>query len=79
MGVSPYEALFVNKLYQAMGEAHETQSWLDAAQDCRYLDAETYRNLDNEWQHIGAMLRRMIEKSETFCIPPQQPIRKKSE
>lgn len=67
-----YEALFVNKLYQAMGEAHETQSWLDAALDCKYINAETHRDLDHEWQHIGAMLRRMIEKSSTFCVQPKK-------
>ena len=45
----------------------ETQSWLDAAHDCGYIDAETHDILDTEWQHIGGKLRRMIQHSETFC------------
>ncbi|PSQ97775.1 MAG: four helix bundle protein [Bacteroidetes bacterium SW_9_63_38] len=37
-----YEAAFVNKLNQALAEAMETQSWLDAAYDCDYIDADTH-------------------------------------
>ena len=32
-----YKAVFVNKLDEALGEATETQSWLDDAQDGQYL------------------------------------------
>jgi len=33
-----YPAAFVNKIDEAMGEAMETQAWLDHAVDCDYLD-----------------------------------------
>ena len=33
-----YPAAFVNKLDEALGEAMETQAWLDHAFDCGYLD-----------------------------------------
>jgi four helix bundle protein len=62
-----YQAAFVNKLNQALGEAMETQSWLDAALDCGYITADTHEALDREWQRIGGKLRRMIQKSEQFC------------
>jgi four helix bundle protein len=62
-----YEAAFVNKLNQALGEAMETQSWLDAALDWGYIEADTHERLDREWQHIGGKLRRMIQQSERFC------------
>ena len=62
-----YRAAFVNKINEALGEAMETQAWLDHALDCEYLDPAKHRELDGAWQHIGGMLQRMIEKSDTFC------------
>jgi four helix bundle protein len=62
-----YEAAFVNTLNQALGEAMETQSWLDAAYDCGYITAETHETLDTEWQHIGGKLNRMIQCADRFC------------
>lgn len=62
-----YEAAFVDKLNQALAEAMETQSWLDAACDCGYLDAETHDTLDAEWQRIGGKLTRMIQQADRFC------------
>lgn len=66
-GRRAYEAAFVNKLSEALGEAMETQSWLDAAYDCEYIDAETHEKLNREWQQIGGKLRRMIQQSDKFC------------
>lgn len=62
-----YEAAFINKLNEAQGEAMETQSWLDDALDCGYIDTATHARCDEAWQHIGGMLGRMIEQSATFC------------
>ena len=62
-----YEAAFVNKLNQALAEAMETQSWLDAALDCDYIDADTHDTLDTEWERIGGKLNRMIQHAESFC------------
>jgi four helix bundle protein len=33
-----HPAAFINKIDEAMGEAMETQAWLDHALDCDYLD-----------------------------------------
>jgi four helix bundle protein len=65
-----YEAAFVSKLTEALGEAAETQSWLDHALDCRYVSPEEHRRRDAPWQSIGAMLNKMIDRSGTFCRPP---------
>jgi len=62
-----YPAAFVNKISEAMGEAMETQSWLDHTLSCEYLSGAQFRELDDAWQHIGAMLNRMIERCEDFC------------
>jgi four helix bundle protein len=62
-----YEAAFISKLNEALGEAMETQSWLDSALDCEYMDEREHHVHDSGWQSVGAMLNRMIERSETFC------------
>ena len=62
-----YQAAFTNKLNEALGEAMETQAWLDHAHECNYINVELYRELDSAWQHVGAMLNRMIQKADIFC------------
>src|SRR3972149_1594709 len=57
-----YPAAFVNKIDEALGEAMETQAWLDYALDCDYIDRRQHHVLDDAWQHIGGMLNRMIER-----------------
>lgn len=62
-----YPAAFINKIDEAMGEAMETQAWLDHALDCDYLDRSQHRALDEVWQKVGAMLNRMIQRADDFC------------
>jgi four helix bundle protein len=62
-----YPAAFINKIDEAMGEAMETQAWLDHAVDCEYLDRNQHRALDEVWQQVGAMLNRMIQRADAFC------------
>lgn len=42
-----YCSAFVNKVDQALGEAMETQAWLDHALACGYLSKEEYAELDD--------------------------------
>jgi four helix bundle protein len=62
-----YPAVFVNKLNEALGEATETQAWLDHALDAGYISPELHRTMDARWQSIGAMLNRMTERADDFC------------
>ena len=62
-----YPAAFVSKIDDALGEAMETQVWLDHAVSCEYISRDDYRSLDAAWQSIGAMLQRMIDRADTFC------------
>jgi hypothetical protein len=65
-----YKAVFVNKLDEALGEATETQSWLDDARDAQYLSAEDFNVLDAKYISIGQMLSRMIDRADDFCKHP---------
>lgn len=62
-----YPAAFINKIDEALGEAMETQAWLDHAVDCGYIDHSQHRALDESWQKVGAMLNRMIQRADDFC------------
>ena len=51
-----YEKSFVSKFNDSEGEAAETQSWLQFAVECEYLDAEKCRELYQAYDEIIAML-----------------------
>lgn len=67
-----YEAVFVSKISEALGEATETQVWLDHALDSGYLTVSEHADLDENWSEVGAMLQGMIDKAPAFCgtAPP---------
>jgi four helix bundle protein len=71
-GRRKYPGVFVNKIDEALGEANETQSWLDDCLDCGYISSEEYAHMDGPWQSVGAMLNKMIDKSENFCRNSQK-------
>ena len=62
-----YKAAFVNKIDEALGEAYETQSWLDDALDGAYLSPKQFDELDKQYDGIGGMLSRMIDRADDFC------------
>jgi hypothetical protein len=45
----------------------DTQAWLDHARSCGCLDEEEYEKFNDAWNHIGTMLRRMIQYADGFC------------
>src|SRR3989449_10216618 len=47
-----YEAAFISKLNDAEGEAAETQTWLEFAVKCKYVDREIGRNLYKSYDEI---------------------------
>jgi four helix bundle protein len=62
-----YKAAFINKIDEALGEAMETQAWLDHALDCGYLPQPDYAGLDAKCRSASAMLARMIDRAGDFC------------
>ena len=62
-----YPAAFISKLNEALGEAMETQSWLDHALECEYISNADHEARDDQWQQIGAMISGMIDRADDFC------------
>ena len=63
-----YKAVFINKLTDAEQEAAETQTWLEFAQRCHYIDDQTFESLDKGYEEIFAMLFSMEKKADSFCV-----------
>ncbi len=61
-----YEAHFISKLTDADGENSETDTWLDFALDCRYLESADHKRLTKENRDIGSMLGAMLNNPQPF-------------
>lgn len=62
-----YKAVFINKLTDSAAEAAETQTWLEFAFACEYINREKFKELDEKYEHIFAMLNTMEKKADSFC------------
>jgi four helix bundle protein len=68
-----YEAHFVSKLSDCIGENWETETAIDFARDCGYLSQEMHTQLTFWNSEVGKMLRSMHEHPEKFLLPPPSP------
>ena len=66
-----YEAVFVNKLNEAEGEAAETQTWLEHAVQCGYVPVQKARDLHR-------LCNRILGKLVTMGNNPDAWVLKKS-
>lgn len=64
-----YPKHFVSKLSDADPEAAETRTWLRFAHSCAYLDEESSRALDGQYDQICGGLVRMMSNPEKWCGP----------
>lgn len=55
-----YEAAFKSKLNDSEAEASETQTWIEVALRCSYIDKGTAESLDKAYEHI---LTRLVNMS----------------
>jgi four helix bundle protein len=63
-----YPKSFILKLTDSIGEANETEVWLDLSLKHGYLQEEKYTKLYEKYQELGRILFGMINKPEKFCI-----------
>lgn len=63
-----YPAASVSKLNDAEAEAAETQTHVEIARRCRYLNEDQTASLDQACEEILAMLTEMASHSEQWTI-----------
>ncbi len=63
-----YPAHFVSKLSDSESEAEETRVWLEFAVRCRYIDDNTFDELDTKYDLIIGQLVKMISEPEKWTI-----------
>ena len=64
-----YQAAFISKLSDAEGEAAETQTWIEFAVRCEYLNREDAKRLFLEYDEILSMIVSMINNSSKWVLP----------
>ena len=63
-----YPKAFIAKLSDSEGEAAETQVWLDYTFACKYIDKKLYTSLYEKYDHIIAMIVKMIINPEKWSL-----------
>jgi four helix bundle protein len=63
-----YPKNFVSKLTDSDAEAGETQVWLQYANACGYLDDDIRNKLNDKYDHISAMLIKMMDNPDQWSI-----------
>ncbi len=56
-----YEKVFFRHLNDALGSSEETRGWLSFTRDCGYLETDECDHLDKEYDHVNAMLYRLMK------------------
>jgi len=64
-----YEGSFLVKLSDSEAEAAETQTWLEFAVKCGYLDTNTARELYQTYDNILGKLVNMINNPSPWLMP----------
>jgi len=67
-GKRRYVAHFTSKLTDADGENLETQTWLNFARDCGYLEERDFARLCEDSKEVGRLLGGMLAKPESFSL-----------
>jgi four helix bundle protein len=63
-----YEAHFISKLTDSDGENSETDTWLDFAKSCGYLNQNDHECLTSKCSEVGKMLGSMLKHPESFIL-----------
>lgn len=63
-----YVAAFISKLNDAEGEAAETQTWLELAVRCNYVEREKAKVLFLEYEEIISMIVSMANNPEKWVL-----------
>ena len=64
-----YEAHFISKLSDCIGENWETDTAIDFARDCSYISKDRHADLISMNSEVGKMLRSVHDHPEKFLTP----------
>ncbi len=67
-----YKAAFVAKLNDSEAEAAETQTWLNFAVRCEYMDTESAQEIYRTYDQVLGKLVNMIDNPEPWLIKTKQ-------
>ena len=67
-----YEAAFISKLSDSEGEAAETQTWLEFAVRCKYVDRAIAKELFLSYEEVISMPVSMINRPKLWVLPSGQ-------
>jgi len=63
-----YPKAFISKLSDAEGEAAETQTWIDFAYSCNYINSENKDDLLLKYDHVIGMIVVMITRPNNWSF-----------
>ncbi len=63
-----YSKHFISKLTDADGENSETNTWLDFALACEYIQEEAHKKYTEEVKEIGKLINYMINNPNKFGV-----------
>ena len=61
-----YKAHFISKLTDADGENSETNTWVDFAFRCGYIQKAIHIDLSNKSEEVGKMLGSILKNPDSF-------------
>jgi four helix bundle protein len=64
-----YKAAFIAKLSDAEAEAAETQTWIEFAVKCHYLEPEVGRDIYRTYDQILGQIVNLIKNSASWILP----------
>ena len=64
-----YRDAFIAKLSDVEAECSETQVWLDFSLAHAYITQEIFNKLDDQLEHVSAMLINMARNHESWTVP----------
>jgi len=67
-----YRGSFIQRLSDSYTEAGETQTWLSFSLACGYIDKEVADDLTERYDHILAMLVKMMTNPEPWLLLPKE-------
>lgn len=63
-----YEKSFISKINDSEGEAAETQTWLEFALECNYINKNDYNFLIHEYENVLGKLFTMSKQPGKWSI-----------